>query len=136
MEEKLLQNQYTKEDILQALLRMNEEQRNGLLEYKFQDIERFANNENGTSREETLNYLDAYIQYIESVKQGLLCFVEILETEPTIHETMEDMLSKYERFNTDQKLEFNVKLDSKNTLLDSLNHFCYNWKKLTQKVTD
>lgn len=136
MEEKLLQNQYTKEDILQALLRMNEEQRNGLLAYKFQDIERFANNENGTSRKETLNYLDAYIQYIESVKQGLLCFVEILETEPDIHETMEDMLSKYERFNTDQKLEFNVKLDSKNTLLDSLNYFHYNWKKLTQKVTD
>lgn len=46
MEENKDIKQFTKEDILQALLRMNEEQRESILAMKFSEVEDFVNNKN------------------------------------------------------------------------------------------
>lgn len=136
MEEKKDIKQFSKEDILQALLRMDEEQRENILAVKFSDIENFVNNKNGTYRDEVILYLNTYIHLTALLKENLLQLLELVDTESNSTTKMKNMLDWYEGFDSQQRLTFNAALSERNTLGDSINSFRYNWNKLISKGTD
>ena len=135
MEENKNTKQYTKEEILQALLRMDEEQRESILAVKFSDVEDFVNDKNGTFRNVVILYLNTYIHLMALLKENLLQLLELVDAEPS-KTKMKNMLDWYESFDSQQKLMFNAELSEKNTLQDSINCFRYSWNKFFPKVTD
>lgn len=136
MEENKDIKQFTKEDILQALLRMDEEQRESILAMKFSEVEDFVNNKNGTYRDEVILYLNTYIHLTALLKENLLQLLKLVDTESNSTTKMKNMLDWYEGFNSKQRLTFNAALSERNTLGDSFNSFRYNWNKLISKGTD
>ena len=136
MEENKDIKQFTKEDILQALLRMDEDQRESILAMKFGEVEDFINNKNGTYRDEVILYLNTYIQLAALLKENLLQLLELVDTESNSTTKMKNMLDWYEGFDSKQRLTFNAALRERNTLGDSINSFRYSWNKLISKATD
>lgn len=136
MEENKDIKQFTKEDILQALLRMNEEQRESILAMKFSEVEDFVNNKNETYRDEVISYLNTYIHLAALLKENLLQLLELVDTESNSTTKMKNMLDWYEGFDSKQRLTFNAALSERNTLGDSINSFRYSWNKLISKATD
>lgn len=135
MEENKNTKQYTKEEILQALLRMDEEQRESILAVKFSDVEDFVNDKNGTFRNDVILYLNTYIHLMALLKENLLQLLELVDAEPS-KTKMKNMLDWYEGFDSKQRLTFNAVLSERNTLGDSINSFRYSWNKLISKATD
>ncbi len=135
MEENNIQ-QFTQEEILQALLKMDEIYRNNIMYLDFKDIEDFANDKNGIFRDELLSCLDDYINTNMAIKESFLQFAELLEAKPDTNTKIKSMLDWYEGLDSKQRLTFNAGLSEKNTLLDSVNSFRYSWNKLLSNGRD
>lgn len=128
--------EYSYEEIMAAINKMEPELVQSLLEIGYSGIEEAVNEKNGKSIELLLWFCNHQVNGYAKLKEAVIQLEQILVSDEavTTEEIIADMLEKYEGFSREEKLAFNIKLREKNSLLNSVDNLRSAWDSLTETV--
>ena len=129
--------EYSYDEIMAAINKMEPELVQSLLEIGYSGIEEAVNEKNGKSIELLLWFCNRQVNGYAKLKEAVIQLEQMLvneDEEVTTEEIIADMLEKYEEFSREEKLAFNIKLREKNSLLNSVDNLRSAWDSLTETV--
>ena len=126
------EQKYSQEDILNALLALDEEQRSSLMRTDYLKLAEMANNLQYLR--EVYQTFEWYIGMYQSLKNATLAFVSELQRQKAkgVEHTIDTMMEHYKGFSREERLEFNKKLLDATSIESSMDNFKYTWGKFLE----
>lgn len=126
---------FTQEDILNALLTLDEETRNSLMNLNYAGVIEVANNAQYLSK--VYQVCDDGIRNYQMLKESIKVFIDTLEehNKKGVEHTIDVMIENYKGFSREEKLEFNKKLLDATSIENSMDNFKYTWGKFMETLS-
>lgn len=126
---------FLQEDILNALLALDEEQRSSLMNLNYASVIEVANNAEYLSK--VYKACDDGIRNYQMLKESVKVFVDTLEEHKRkgVEHTIDVMIENYKGFSREEKLEFNKKLLDTTSIESSMDNFKYTWGKFLETLS-
>lgn len=126
---------FTQEDILNALLTLDEETRSSLMNLNYAGVIELANNEEYLHK--VYQTCDDGIRNYQMLKESVKVFIDTLEEHKRkgVEHTIDVMIENYKGFSREEKLEFNKKWLQETNIENSLDNFKYTWNKFMETLS-
>lgn len=125
---------FTEEQVMNAIMQMDSEQRKMLYANTFDTVMELANNPEYLKQSLNAYYVNAwlYINAIESVK----AFIEKLNNqENTTPSVIDNLAEVYKGLSREERLEFGKIISDENNIINSLDMFKYEWNKMLNRFS-
>ena len=129
------ENQFTSNEIMEALMGLEEDKQKLLLKLPFETIEGFANNPE--YYEGMLQYCDYASEYYRNSKNAIVEFCDKLKkSDESTEHTINKMLENYKAFSREDRLKFSEGMREISDLTNSLDLMKSTWSKFKARLNN